>query len=74
MTSTTRDMTRAEALFGDLLQESYPTERGEYVLLDHMTDEDLTFNVNRLREAGKILALHADALEVWRLDRKFRQT
>jgi hypothetical protein len=66
-----------EAEMDDLfpvLQKRYPaapTEDGEpqYVLRDHLTEEDVLHNVNRLRSAGQALLRHADALAAWWQDR-----
>jgi hypothetical protein len=48
--------------------EKYPfatMEVGQYVLRDHMTDDDVTFNVTRLRSEARAKLAHADALEAW---------
>ena len=37
----------------------------EYVLLEHLTDEDVKFNVNRLRKEADAKLHHATALEAW---------
>jgi hypothetical protein len=58
------------------LQERYPTartagsEEPEYVLLEHLTDEDIAYNVGRLRAEAEAKQHHADALEAW--GRKYR--
>lgn len=40
-------------------------DESEYVLLEHMTDADITYNINRLRREGRALLAHAIALEAW---------
>lgn len=53
------------------LQRRYPTARGitaeepEYVKLEHLTEEDVRFNVARLRAEATTKLAHADALEAW---------
>jgi hypothetical protein len=53
------------------LQWRYPTaasqkaEEPEYVLLDHMTEEDVLFNIKRLQKEGVTKTTHARALESW---------
>ncbi len=52
------------------LQSRYPVAHSsdtepEYVLLDHLTEADAMFNVNRLRREGEAKLHHADALESW---------
>ena len=54
------------------LQARYPTpkEKGiepEYVKLEGLTLDAVTFNVERLRHAAEGLQLHADRLEAWGL-------
>lgn len=57
-------------LFPDL-QTRYPVagrsadQEPEYVLLEHMTEADVTFNVSRLRSEARAKLKHADALEAW---------
>lgn len=56
------------------LQRRYPAAHAadtepEYVLLDHLTDEDVAFNVRRLRAEADAKLHHADALEAWWQDR-----
>jgi len=57
-------------LFKDL-QRRYPTARSaraeepEYILRDLMTDEDIDYNVARLRAEGEAKLKHADALRAW---------
>ena len=56
-------------LFPEL--QAYPSARSqgdeepEYVLLEHMTEEDVNFNVTRLRLEGLSKLRHAYALESW---------
>ena len=63
-----------ELLFKDL-QWRYPTARSataeepEYVLRDLMTDEDIAYNVGRMRAEALAKLEHADALEAWGRDR-----
>jgi hypothetical protein len=65
-----------DLLFKDL-QWRYPTartaavdaEEPEYVLRDLMTDEDVAYNVARLRAEALAKLQHADALEAWGRDR-----
>lgn len=53
------------------LQPRYPkansakTEEPEYVLLEHMTSEDIDYNVARLRNEANAKLRHADALEAF---------
>lgn len=53
------------------LQWRYPTARSkrneepEYVLRDQMTNDDVEYNVGRLRREGRAKLAHADALEAW---------
>lgn len=52
------------------LQKRYPAAHSpdaepEYVLLEHLTDEDVAYNVNRLRAEAKKKEAHANALEAW---------
>ena len=53
------------------LQRRYPTARSKkseepvYVLRDHMTDDDVAYNVARLRSEARAKLAHADALEAW---------
>lgn len=63
--------TRApDDLFPDL-QWRYPTARSaeaeepEYVLRDMMSNEDLAYNVSRLRAEALAKQAHADTLERW---------
>jgi hypothetical protein len=53
-----------------ILQTRYPVSRSrgeepQYVLLEYMTDEDVGFNVTRLRSEAIAKLKHADALEAW---------
>lgn len=71
-----------EAGQGDLhpetLQSRYPRKRNtdakdtepEYILRDHMSDEDIEYNVARLRSEGAAKLRHADTLEAWGRSRK----
>jgi hypothetical protein len=58
------------------LQKRYPIgnrsegQEPEYVLLEHMTDEDIAFNCARLRSEALAKLSHADALEAWGKSRK----
>jgi hypothetical protein len=53
------------------LQWRYPASRSkgkdepEYVLRDQMTNDDVEYNVGRLRREGRAKLAHADALEAW---------
>ena len=53
------------------LQWRYPTSRSshleepEYVRLEDMTDDDVSYNVARLRSEAMRKLAHADALEAW---------
>lgn len=53
------------------LQRRYPTARSarandpEYVLLEHLTQVDIGFNVGRLRSEASAKLSHADALEAF---------
>lgn len=56
-------------LFPDL-QRRYPAAHStgsepDYVLLEHLRDEDVAFNVRRLRSEGEAKVRHADALAAW---------
>ena len=61
-------------LFKDL-QWRYPTARSaaaeepEYILRDLMSDEDIAYNVGRMRAEAMAKLEHADALEAWGSDR-----
>ena len=62
--------TEQHDLFPDL-QTRYPIgnrsegQEPEYVLLEHMTEDDVAFNVARLRSEARAKMAHADALEAW---------
>jgi hypothetical protein len=62
---------RQAFLFEGTLQERYPTMRRqeddepEYVLRDHMTDEDIEYNAARLEARGNALLRHAQALRLF---------
>jgi hypothetical protein len=56
-------------LFGGL-QRRYPSSRGEYVLLEKMSDADIAWNASRLRKEGSSKTKHAHALEQFGRDRK----
>jgi hypothetical protein len=64
-----------DSLFPDL-QWRYPTahsaefEEPEYVLRNMMSDEDVTYNVARLRSEAAAKNKHADALEAWHRGRR----
>lgn len=52
------------------LQKRYPAAHSpdaepEYVLLEHLTGDDIAFNVQRLRREANAKLFHADALEAW---------
>jgi len=56
-------------LFPDL-QRRYPAARKrgqepEYVLLEDLADEDVRFNIHRLRQEARAKLDHARALEAW---------
>jgi hypothetical protein len=58
--------------FHEVLQTRYPTARSvksedpEYVLLDHMSDEDFAWNIQRLTREADAKTAHARALaEYW---------
>lgn len=56
-------------MFPDL-QSRYPAVHStdaepEYVRLEHMTEEDVLWNVRRLRSEASTKLAHADALEAW---------
>lgn len=59
-----------------VLQRMYPKARSsskeepEYVRLELLTDEDIRFNVERLRSEAVAKLKHADALEAWAASRK----
>lgn len=64
-----------EDLFSGSLQHRYPRagsnrEATEYVLLSLMSDEDVSFNVSRLRSEASAKLDHADALEAWAKSRR----
>lgn len=55
-------------LFPDTLQDRYPRQpqkgkEPEYVLRDHLSEDDRWFNIDRLRSAAGALQRHARALE-----------
>lgn len=61
-------------IFPETLQDRYPRKVPSdaepiYALRDHLTANDVKFNVNRMRRAGNALLKHADALEAWHTDR-----
>jgi hypothetical protein len=65
-------------LFPDTLQQRYPSVKGAggepiYVVLDAMSDDDVAYNVARLRKEARAKLRHADALEAWGR-RKFGRT
>jgi hypothetical protein len=65
-----RPAVREPELF-DGLQWRYPTMRSkgdtepEYILRDLMSDDDIAYNVERLRSEAQAKLHHADALEAW---------
>ena len=55
-------------LFSDVLQERYPRQpqkgrEPEYVLRDHLREDDCWYNIDRLRSAASALQKHSNALE-----------
>lgn len=56
-------------LFAGQLQSRYPSSRTaraedpEYILLEHLTEHDISYNVARLRAEARAKLKHADALE-----------
>jgi len=57
-------------LFNGTLQKRYPKAHNngddpEYILLAFLTDQDIAFNVARLRMEANAKLDHADALEAW---------
>ena len=55
-------------IFGDTLQDRYPRKRGpgedpEYVLRDHLTEDDRWTQIERMRKQSRALQRHSDALE-----------
>lgn len=48
---------------------SVPGEEPTYVLLEAMTDNDVAYNVSRLRNEANAKLKHADALEYWNINR-----
>lgn len=58
------------------LQARYPTARSkgweepEYILRDQMSDDDIGYNVHRLRQEAQAKMHHADALEAYGRSRK----
>jgi hypothetical protein len=64
---------RSGDLFPDTLRERYPLppkpgEEDEYVLLEDLTDEAISYNVERMRRASLALQKHSDALEAYGLN------
>lgn len=66
----TEDTTEQHEMFPGL-QRRYPearsanSEEPQYVKLEHMTEEDVRYNVRRLRSEASSKLAHADALEAW---------
>jgi len=57
-----------------MLQKRYPAahhngDEPVYVLLDHLSEKDVAFNIGRLRKEASAKLQHADALEAWWNDR-----
>lgn len=58
-----------------VLQKRYPKagrsaeQEPEYVLLEHLTADDVQFNIDRLRKEAAGKMKHADALEAWAASR-----
>jgi hypothetical protein len=67
-------------LFPETLQQRYPQQQTDgsqepvYVLLDLLSQEDILFNVERLRKEASAKLRHADALDAWRLRKFGRRT
>lgn len=66
---------QGELQFPDTLQDRYPRrqqpgEEPRYILREWMEETDVTFNVERMRRAGRALLKHADALEAWHAGRR----
>lgn len=62
-------------MFSGILQDYYPRCRTKdedpiYAPLSMLTEDDVEFNVERMRLAGHGLLRHADALEAWGRGRK----
>lgn len=62
--------TPIDDFFPETLQDRYPrqprpNEEPTYILLGFLNDEDLAYNVSRMRRAGNALLKHADALEAY---------
>lgn len=66
----TEESTEQHEMFPGL-QKRYPEARTansdepQYVLLEHLSEEDVAFNVRRLRAEASAKMAHADALEAW---------
>lgn len=63
-----------EEMFPETLQERYPLrpKRGEepqYVMLEFLSDQDVDYNIARMRRASLALQKHSDALEAWKRER-----
>jgi hypothetical protein len=72
---TADDAPTQTEMFSDVIQLRYPKhhapgENPEYVYRDYMTDDDIAFNVARMRAVGRALLKHADALELWGRERR----
>lgn len=58
-------------LFPETLQQRYPKKPTDkdsepvYILLDLLSDDDVKYNVARLRKESSAKLKHADALEAW---------
>lgn len=54
-----------------MLQKRYPSARSsnaeepEYIKLESMTEEDVAYNLRRMRASASRLLAHCDALEAW---------
>jgi hypothetical protein len=61
-----------------VLQRRYPIARSsgkeepQYALLELLTDRDIHFNIERLRNEAMAKLKHADALEAWAASRQVR--
>ena len=68
------DADEIDDLFPEPLQERYPAARkkGEepvYRLLHELTDDDVAYNLRRMRSAASALDKHADRLQAWHAGR-----
>lgn len=67
---------KQDDLFPETLQHRYPIrpkhldDEPQYVLLHLMTDDDVIYNVARMRKTASAMLKHADALEAWGRNRR----